>query len=245
MHQEIEVVRRPVDGVLIPDGWVRAIVPPVPGGFRRSSWRRVVTAVEAGSSGSQAVTGEWLRPGSEVALPAGSLVLTADKTQTGTAFGRHGEYATEDALCCALLLTREGDWEQVWGPRHFRQVKSAHGKTVITKLGALLAQFPAQRAEPVLLAETQWPNRRYVHACDLCQRPIAARRGHVRSRGTEASVEHWPACPSPDEPDPKAPPTCDNCERSGRGHVRYDSNGIRGRVCNSCSREPSYCLSFA
>ena len=237
--------RRPVDGASVPEGWARATVPLVPEGFRRTSWRRVVTAVEAGGSGVKAVEGEWLRAGSEVALPAGTLVLSADKTMTGTDFGRTGEYVTEDALCRVLLLGTDGSWEAVWGPKQFQRSVSAHGKAVIRKLGALLAQFPAPGAEPVLLVEVQWPNRRFAHACELCRRPVAARRGHVRLRGSDAYVEHWPTCPGLDDPDPKAPPTCDNCERSGRGNVRNDSSGIKGRVCNSCAREPFYLLSFA
>ncbi|WP_406414753.1 hypothetical protein OG923_34125 (plasmid) [Streptomyces halstedii] len=44
-------------------------------------------------------------------------------------------------------------------------------------------------------------------------------------------------------PRPRA--TCDNCEGPGRGHEATDSNGIPGRVCARCAREPSYLLSFA
>jgi hypothetical protein len=39
--------------------------------------------------------------------------------------------------------------------------------------------------------------------------------------------------------------TCDECDGRGASHHRTDSSGISGIVCDRCSREPSYALSFA
>lgn len=41
------------------------------------------------------------------------------------------------------------------------------------------------------------------------------------------------------------PPACDNCAKPGGVHRRRDSSGIQGLVCDRCSFEPHYALSFA
>ncbi|MEU2086746.1 hypothetical protein ABZ569_33355 [Streptomyces albus] len=40
-------------------------------------------------------------------------------------------------------------------------------------------------------------------------------------------------------------PPCDNCERSGARHTRYDSSGIKGTVCDHCNQDEDFMLSFA
>lgn len=38
---------------------------------------------------------------------------------------------------------------------------------------------------------------------------------------------------------------CDECGAGAARHHRTDSSGIPGKVCDPCSRQPSYILSFA
>ncbi|OEV11343.1 hypothetical protein [Streptomyces nanshensis] len=245
--------RRTVPGATVPPGWTAITVPPVPEG-KRSGWRRTVDAAEPGATGTEALPGNWLTPGDAVALPAGTVLLLADKAATGTdhAYQTARAYTTEDATVRAELLTSNGTLTLLWGPQHFRRSSTALGKTVTTALARLLEQHPApgQDREPIVLAEAQRPNRRKAR-CWRCARPAARGTGHLVGHGAEAQTEHWPTCPAPGTPDaselpqPRRRPGCDNCDRSGRSHEAVDSSGIPGRVCGRCSGMPSYLLSFA
>ncbi|MET9779079.1 hypothetical protein ABZ023_33335 [Streptomyces sp. NPDC006367] len=239
--------RRPVPGARVPNGWVRLTVPPIPDGMRHTSWRRTLDAVYPGRTGVDALPGHWLNPGDNIALPAGTLLLTADKTATGTAVNARTRrrYTTEDAHLTIALLTPDGALTPLW-TRHYIRAASAFGRQVTTKATALLSAHPAPGAPPVVLAEAQRPNRRTAPCRHDCGTDIAPGGGHLVGAGRDAKVEHWPNCTTPATP--PVPPqrrTCDNCDGPGRGHEATDSNGIPGRVCARCAREPSYALSFA
>ncbi|MEU8542983.1 hypothetical protein AB0C52_23855 [Streptomyces sp. NPDC048717] len=239
--------RRPVPGAGVPDGWTRLTVPPVPDGMRSTSWRRTLDAVHPGQTGVDALPGHWLNPGDDIALPAGTLLLTADKSGTGTAVNARTRrrYTTEDADLSIALLTADGALTTLW-TRHYTHAASAFGRQVTAKASALLTAHPAPGEPPVVLAEAQRPNR-YTAACRHdCGAAIAPGDGHLVGAGRDAEVEHWPDCTTPAAlPVPRPRKTCDNCDRPGRGHEATDSNGIPGRVCTGCAREPSYLLSFA
>ncbi|MFE7485827.1 hypothetical protein [Streptomyces sp. NPDC057552] len=239
--------RRQVPGAVAPDDWVRLTVPPVPDGMRPTSWRRTLDAVHPGQAGVDALPGHWLAPGDEIALPAGGLLLTADKAATGTAVNARTRrrYTTEDAHLTIARLAPQGTLTTLW-TRHYTHAASALGREVTNKAAALLAAHPAPGEAPVILTEAQRPNRRASACRHACGADIAPGDGHLIGSGQHAEVEHWPDCTAPAAlPVPRPRATCDNCERPGRGHEATDSNGIPGRVCARCAREPSYLLSFA
>ncbi len=239
--------RRPVPSARLPDNWVRLTVPLVPDGMRHTSWRRTLDAAHSGQTGVDALPGHWLNPGDDIALPAGTLLLTADKTATGTAVNTrtHRRYTTEDAHLTIALLTPDGTLTPLWN-RHYTHATSALGRQVTTKAAALLTTHPAPGEQPVTLAEAQRPNRRAAACRHACGADIAPGDGHLIGSGRDTEVEHWPDCTTPATlPVPRPRATCDNCEGPGRGHHATDSNGIPGHVCARCAREPSYLLSFA
>ncbi|MER8118980.1 hypothetical protein [Streptomyces sp. NPDC094031] len=239
--------RRKVPGAVVPDGWVRLTVPPVPDGMRPTSWRRTLDAVHPGKAGVDALPGHWLNPGDDIALPDGTLLLAADKTGTGTAVNARTRrrYTTEDAHLTIALLAPDATLTPLWA-RRYTHAASALGREVTNKAVALLAAHPAPGEAPVILAEAQRPNRRAAACRWACGTDIAPGDGHLIGSGRNAEVEHWPDCTAPANlPVPRPRATCDNCEGHGRGHEATDSNGIPGRVCARCAREPSYLLSFA
>ncbi|MFK0142604.1 hypothetical protein [Streptomyces murinus] len=239
--------RRQVPGAIAPDGWVRLTVPPVPDGMRPTSWRRTLDAAHPGKASVDALPGHWLNPGDDIALPADTLLLTADKAATGSAVNAHTRrrYTTEDAHLTIARLAPDGALTTLW-TRHYTYAASALGREVTNKAVALLAAHPAPGEAPVILAEAQRPNGRAAVCRHACGADIAPGDGHLIGSGPNAEVEHWPDCTTPAAlPVPRRRATCDNCERPGRGHEATDSNGIPGRVCARCAREPSYLLSFA
>lgn len=240
-------VRRPVPGAVAPDGWLRLTVPPVPDGMRHTSWRRTLDAVHPGKASVDALPGHWLTPGDDIALPSGTLLITVDKTATGTAVNARTRrpYTTEDARLTILLLTSDGALASLW-TRHYVRAASALGRQATAKAAALLAAHPAPGAPPVVLVQAQRPNRRTSPCRHDCGVAVAPGDGHLVGAGRDAEVEHWPDCTSPAVPPvPKPRSTCDNCDGPGRGHAATDSSGLSGRVCYRCSLEPSYALSFA
>ncbi|MCQ1577185.1 hypothetical protein [Streptomyces parvus] len=239
--------RRTVPGARVPDGWVRLTVPTVPDGMRHTSWRRTLNAVHPGQSGVDALPGHWLNPGDDVTLPASTLLLTADKTATGTAVDTRTRrpYTTEDAHLTVALVTPGGALTTLW-TRHYARAASAFGQQVINRAGTLLTAHPSPGAPPVVLVEAQRPNRRAAPCRHNCGADVAPGGGHLVGAGRDAEVEHWPDCTTPAAPPvPRQRRTCDNCDGPGRGHEATDSSGIHGRVCARCAREPSYALSFA
>lgn len=239
--------RRQIPGARVPDGWVRLTVPAVPDGMQPTSWRRTLESVHPGQSGVDALPGHWLNPSDEIALPAGTLLLTADKTATGTAVNTRTRrlYTTEEAHLTISLLAPDGTLTTLWA-RHYARAASALGKQVINKAGTLLTTHPSPGTPPVVLVEGQRPNRRTAACRHACGADVAPGDGHLIGSGRDAEVEHWPDCATPAAlPVPRPRRTCDNCEGPGRGHDATDSNGIPGRVCARCAREPSYLLSFA
>ncbi|MFJ4703019.1 hypothetical protein ACIP5N_33195 [Streptomyces sp. NPDC088768] len=237
--------RRPVPGACAPDGWVRLTVPPVPDGMRPTSWRRTLDTALPGQSGVNALPGHWLNPADNIALPAGTLLLIADKTATGTAVNARTlrRYTTEDARLAIALLTPDHALTTLW-TRHYARAASAFGRQVTAKAATLLTAHPAPGRPPVILTEAQRPNRRAAACRHACGADIAPGDGHLIGSGRDSEVEHWPDCTTP-VPVPQPRRTCDNCEGPGRGHDATDSSGIPGRVCARCAREPSYLLSFA
>ncbi|MGW2654402.1 hypothetical protein ACWC1D_12220 [Streptomyces sp. NPDC001478] len=239
--------RRQVPGARVPDGWVRLTVPAVPDGMRPTSWRRTLESVYPGQSGVDALPGHWLNPGDEVALPAGTLLLTADKTATGSAVNARTRrrYTTEDAHLTIARLAPDGTLTTLWA-RHYARAASAFGQQVINKAGTLLTAHPSPGTPPVVLVEAQRPNRRAAACRHACGADIAPGDGHLIGSGRDAEVEHWPDCSTPAAlPVPRPRATCDNCGGPGRGRDATDSSGIPGRACARCAREPSYLLSFA
>ncbi|MFJ5926526.1 hypothetical protein ACIQF6_28385 [Kitasatospora sp. NPDC092948] len=246
--------RRAVSTDPVPDEWVRLTVPPVPDGGRAGSWRLAVTDVDPGVQGEQALAGLRLYAGDAVACPAGTLLLVVDKRATGTDrnYRTGRSYVTEDATVTLTRVQGDGTTEVLWGPRHFAKAATALGTTVRTRVAKALAE-QAPAAEPQLLEEVQRPNRRYEPRCPRCERPVAARRGHLvrPADGARFAVEHWPACPADGEMDPEPPVKRGSCAECGtrRGVVeRHDSSGIPGKVCHRCDRwseDADYLLSFA
>ncbi|MFI8932537.1 hypothetical protein ACIG3E_33355 [Streptomyces sp. NPDC053474] len=236
---------RPIPGARVPDGWVRLNVPAIPPGRRASSWRRTLTRTLPGASGLDALPGHWLNAGDAVALPAGTLLLTADKNATGHAVNtRTGRrYTTEDAHVRIHLLHPDATLTTLW-ERHYTHAASALGRQVTTKATALLATHPAPGGQPVVLAVAQRPNRRTAPCRHQCGSDVAPHDGHLTGHGRDTEVEHWPDCSAPA---PASAPRrgCDNCKRPGRGHHAVDSSGIDGQVCARCAPLPSYLLSFA
>ncbi|MFC8016629.1 hypothetical protein [[Kitasatospora] papulosa] len=239
--------RRPVPGARVPDGWVGLTVPMVPEGMRPTSWRRTLESVHPGQNGMDALPGHWLNPGDEIALPADTLLLIADKTATGTAVNTRTRrrYTTEDAHLTVALLAADGTLTTLWA-RHYARAASAFGQQVINKAGTLLTAHASPGAPPVVLVEAQRPNRRTAPCRHDCGADVGPGGGHLVGASRDAEVEHWPDCTTPAAPPvPRQDRTCDNCEGPGRGHEATDSSGIAGRVCAHCAREPSYALSFA
>ncbi|MFJ4679189.1 hypothetical protein [Kitasatospora sp. NPDC088783] len=246
--------RRAVTTGPVPGGWVRLTVPPVPGGGRPGSWRLAAMGTGPAAPGGQAPAGTRLYAGDTVACPAGTLLLVVDKNATGTDrnFRTGRTYVTEDATVTLTRVRADGTTEVLWGPRHFAKAATALGATVRAQIAKALAE-QAPAAEPLLLEEVQRPNRRYEPRCSRCERPVAARRGHLvrPADGDRFAVEHWPACPADDKSDPEPPVKRGSCAECGtrRGVVeRHDSNGIPGKVCHHCDRwseDADYLLSFA
>ncbi|WP_127452787.1 hypothetical protein [Streptomyces sp. B29(2018)] len=214
--------------------------------MRASSWRRTVTTVADGT-GPDALPGAWLHAGEDVALPPGTLLLTADKNATGTARSRTGlRYTTEDAHVGIHLVGADGSLTTLW-EHQYATSASALGRQTANRARALLGAHPAPGAAPVVLAEAQRPNRRR-ETCIRCVQGIAPGGGHLLGHGRDTAAEHWPSCQeAPTGPLPLPAPRrgCDNCGGRGRGHAAVDSSGIPGSVCTACSREPAEELSFA
>ncbi|MGZ2361503.1 hypothetical protein LRE75_33300 [Streptomyces sp. 372A] len=194
-----------------------------------------------------ALPGHWLNPGDDIALPAGTLLLTADKTATGSAINGHihRRYTTEDVHLTIAILTPDGTLTTLWA-RHYTRANSAFGRQVIKKACTLLTAHPSPGTPPIVLIEAQRPNRRAAPCRHDCGADVAPGDGHLVGAGRDAEVEHWPNCTTPTAlPVPRQRRTCDNCDGPGRSHEATDSSGITGRVCARCTREPSYALSFA
>lgn len=168
-------------------------VPPAPD--KASSWRKTIKNL-VDAKGGAAVKGEWLDPGNVVELPAGTLVLSMDKTTTGWDYGyRSGErFPVQDATVTVHLAAADDGLRQLWS-RHYKQASSAFGATTMKKLAALLGQHPAPDGEVRVLVEAQRPNRREGE-CRWCHGTVYAGRGHLVGHGETIDMEHWQKCPT-------------------------------------------------
>lgn len=159
-----------------------------------SCWAKILSAVEEGDTG-HALQGEWLKRNGRYELPAGALVVTAEK----------------DYIECRMSVTL---WRVDPGYQSgLASVQSWQRKS--TRVGPSILAYCRRRLTPdvprppraCLPVEAPKPNKRRGR-CQRCDRWVAVGEGlWVRNRAGFGHVEHH-ECPPPEQ--------CSGCNAVGR-----------------------------
>jgi hypothetical protein len=159
---------------------VAVTVPPIPRGSSRS-WRRLITTVAEGASGSRGMDGAWLDSGCAYEIPVGAVVLACD---TFSMQRNVRMYTPDESVPGGLRLVKGWD------------IKAPLGKAVTGFIARRLAAGAANhKAVPV----DGLPNR-YDGTCMLCSQPVARHEGITakdRDDGRTRVAHPKGACPPP------------------------------------------------
>jgi len=160
-------------------------------------WRKRLTRLDESQPGARCCDGQWLDPGSTWQLPAGALIVGADRTsQTANRIrlwrvGRTGE----------LVVERDST---------FKTHDAAFGAGMRTTLRTKLAKYPADPSRPASQVSRGARTNEHRQNCQRCGYPVEPRAGLLTGDAGYWTVTHHAGqCPQP-WPNPTDAP-CTSC----------------------------------
>lgn len=167
---------------------VRITIPSVPDGCAARSWRKTITRLDPSGRGGEQIAGVWLDARAVFMLASGTLVLTADLTETGHAESRYsGTYTTYSYTLSVSVVDQsaDGGLKHLW-TRSYATRNGAFGTATSNKITKLLATFPPPRTGIAPLELIAAPLERTTRddSCTGCKKALAAGDGVLR-RGSD------------------------------------------------------------